>query len=58
MNYLATNRDLATCGLAESSPTIDDPLDVSIVAELKEEENSLANAIPGGPPWQVVIPTY
>ena len=40
-----------------SSPTIDDPLYVSIVAELKEEENSLANAIPDGPPWQVVIPT-
>lgn len=39
------------------APRIDDPLFISISEELKNQTDDLANAIPEGDPWDVVLPT-
>ena len=39
------------------TPGIKDPLFISIVEELKDQTDDLANAVPEGDPWEVILPT-
>ena len=40
-----------------SSPVLNDPLYVSIVDELKSQQDSFGDAVPEGDPWDVIVPT-
>lgn len=40
-----------------SPPRLNDPLYISLADELRGQNDDLANAVPEGDPWQVVLPT-
>jgi hypothetical protein len=53
MHYLATSAPWD----GGDTPAIGDPLYVAIYQELRNQEDSLANATPEGEPWSFVVPT-